>query len=892
MESLLRFGRKVRFLLSRERFNDDLAEEMAFHQDQTQRRLEADGMSPDAAKYAAARQFGNPVRLKERSHETVGFRFETTIQDGRYAIRQLRKNPGFSLTAILILALGIGASTAIFSAVNPILFKSLPYPHPDRLVTVLESRSGGGSGLPNFGLFRGLTEQRGPFEAAAVFKAWQPAVTGLDQPERLEGQRVSSEYFRALGVLPALGRDFLPTDDQYKGPNVVILSDRMWRHRFNADPAIIGRKITLEMTAYQLVLNDLFTVVGVMPANFENVVAPEAELWAPLQYDPALLVNSKEWGHHLQMVARLKPGISRAQAASWLDTLLPTLGQRYAKGFESGGGVPKSLIVGSMHDELIASVRPALLAIVGAVILVLMIACVNVTNLLLGRGAQRRGEFAMRAALGAGPRRLVRQLLTESLGLALIGGIFGLAVAELGVKALVALSPAELPRAGEIHIDTAVFLFALIVTSLVGLVVGLMPALHASRSDPHSALQQNSRTSSGGQQLARHWLVISEVSLALVLLVSAGLLFRSLQRLFSIDPGFDASHVLTMQVQESGGRYGFDDARARFFEQALENVQHVPGVLSAAFTSQLPLSGDYESYGIEFEAYPHDNDVGFRYGVSPSYFETMHIPLLRGRLVNENDRRGAPVAVLISESLAKRRFHDRDPLGQRVRIGPGMGDPKHAWATIVGVVGDVKQLSLATNEPDAFYTRNVQWDWVDSTESLVVRARGDAATLAPALRAAIWSVDKDQPIVRVATMESLVITSEAQRRFALILFEAFALVALLLAATGLYGVLSGSVTERTREIGVRTALGASRHDILTLIVKQGMKLCALGIVIGLIGAAAASRALLTLLFGISPVDLVTYLGVMALLAIISAVACWVPAWRAAHVDPAITLRAE
>jgi putative ABC transport system permease protein len=695
-----------------------------------------------------------------------------------------------------------------------------------------------------------------------------------------------------LGVVPALGRDFQTDDDRFNGPSVVILSDRMWRRRFNADPAIIGRKIKLEMTAYQQVLNDLFTVIGVMPASFENVTAPEAELWAPLQYDPALKPNSREWGHHLHMIARLRPGVSRAQAANRLDTLLPSLGQRYAQGFTSGGGVPQGIIVASMHDELIAGVKPALLAIVGAVILVLIIACVNVTNLLLARGAQRRGEFAMRSALGAGPGRLVRQLLTESLAMSLIGGIFALAVAQLGVKALVALSPAELPRAGDIRIDTAVYIFAFIVTSAVGLAVGLIPAINASRSDPQSALQQSTRSTSRRQQFVRRCLVVSEVSLALVLLVSAGLLFHSLKRLFSIDPGFDGSHLLTMQVQESGGRFAQDGPRARFFEQALENVRHLPGVVSAAFTSQLPLSGDYESYGIEYEAYPHDYDVGYRYAVSPGYFETMHIPLVRGRLLNENDRAGAPVAVVISESLAKRRFAGRDPLGQRVRMGPGMGQANHPWGTIVGVVGDVKQLSLALNEPDAFYTTDTQWDWVDSTQSVVVRARGDAAALAPAVRAAIWSVDKDQPIVRVATMASLIATSEAQRRFALILFEAFAIVALILAATGLYGVLAGSVTERTREIGVRTALGASRNEILTLIIRQGMRLCALGIAIGVIVATLTTRALTTLLFGISSLDPVTYASVVVVIFTVSLVACSLPAWRAARVDPSIALRTE
>jgi putative ABC transport system permease protein len=362
--------------------------------------------------------------------------------------------------------------------------------------------------------------------------------------------------------------------------------------------------------------------------------------------------------------------------------------------------------------------------------------------------------------------------------------------------------------------------------------------------------------------------------------------------LFSVDPGFDASHVLTMQVQESGTRYARDDARARFFDQALEAVRHLPGVTSAAFTSQLPLSGDYDIYGIEFEAYPNEMEATFRYAATPGYFQTMHIPLRRGRLLDEGDRAGAPVAVLISESLAARKFHDRDPIGQRVRMGPNAGHPDKPWATIVGVVGDVKQTSLAISEPDTFYTTPTQWAWVDNPQSVVVRTDGNAATLAASVRSAIWSVDKDNPVVRVASMESLLAASEAQRRFALILFETFALAALILAATGIYGVLSGGVTERMREIGVRSALGATRGDILGLIVRQGMTLTALGVAIGLAGAAAASRALITLLYGVSRLDLVTYVGVIALLGAISGIACLVPAWRAAQVDPAITLRAE
>lgn len=891
MESTLRFFRQIWLFLCREQFNDDLAEEMAFHREQTEKQLRAEGMSPESAHYAAARQFGNATLLKERGHEVVEFRFETALQDLRYAARQLRHNPGFAVAAIVVLALGIGATTAIFSAVNPVLFKPLPYPHSGRIMMIFEMRDGG-SRLPNFGTYQGLAERSRSFEAMAVMKPWQPAMVGIGEPELFEGQRVSAGYFRALGVIPALGRDFQNSDDVVNGPNVVILSDRLWRRRFGADPSIVGRPITLETSSSQLTGSSSFTVIGVMPSGVENVLAPSAELWAPLQYDHSLPFGGREWGHHLRMVARLESGVSKEQATSELAAILPTLGKAHAKGFESAGGVPAGVVVTSLHDNLAAGVKPALLAILGAVGLVLLIASVNVTNLLLARGAQRRTEFAVRAALGAGRGRLLRQLVTESLLLAAVGGALGIAVAEVGIRGLVALGPPGLPRVDAIRLDGAVLMFALAITTCIGLVVGLVPAIHASRNDPQSGLQKGSRSTVGGHQVARRSLVVSEVALALVLLVSAGLLLRSLERLFSVDPGFDASHVLTMQVQESGRRYAADDVRARFFEQSLDAVRQIHGVASAAFVSQLPLSGDYEVYGMEFEAYPNEMEAAFRYAVSPDYFKTMRIPLRRGRLLDENDRPGAPVAVLISESLAKRKFHDRDPIGQRVRMGPNAQRPDKPWATIVGVVGDVKQLSLGASEPDAFYTTPRQWEWVDNAQSVVARAGGDAATLASAVRSAIWSVDKDQPIVRVATMDNLLAQSEAQRRFALILFEAFALVALVLAGTGLYGVLSGSVTERTREIGVRAALGATRGDILALVVRQGMRLTVLGVATGLAGAAAASQALITLLFGVSRLDPITYLGVIMTLLGVSAVACWVPASRAARVDPSITLRAE
>jgi putative ABC transport system permease protein len=806
------------------------------------------------------------------------------IRDVHYAVRQLRKNPGFACTAIVILGLGIGASTAIFSAVNPILFEPLPYPHANRVVMIWYAGDDGSRIPQTFHTHRELAERSRSFESIAVANSWQPTLTGADQPERVDGQRVSASYFQSLGILPVLGRDFQKADDTLNGPRVAIISNALWQRRFSGDRNVIGQQLRLD--------DDSYTVIGVMPRDFDNILSPEAQVWSPLQYNSGDItsIQTREWGHHLRMVARLRAGVSLDQARSDLDSIARTPVPDFPR--PSWASLEHGFVANLLQDDIASGVKRALLAVLGAVILVVIIACVNVTNLLLARSAQRRGEFAVRSALGAARPRLIRQLVTESLLLAIAGGALGMLVAHFGVRGVVALSPSGLPRVNAIRVDETAFAFALGITAFIGLMVGLIPALHLFRSDLQLEMQQSSRRTAGGHHLTRRALVVSEVALAIVLLVSAGLLLRSLNRLFAIAPGFDASHLLTMQVQSSGHQFDDDRARDQFFTRALEAVRQVPGVTAAAFTSQLPLSGDIESYGVQFAVAPNDSEAALRYAVTPSYFEAMRIPLRRGRLLNERDVAGGPGAVLISESFAKRKFPGQDPLGQRLRTGPDIGRPDRPWATVVGVVGDVKQTSLALSESDAFYTTSAQWSWVDNAQSLVVRARSDVAALAPAIGKAIWSVDRNQPIVRIATMDSLLATSESERHFVLILLEAFGLVALLLAATGIYGVLSGSVTERMREIGVRAALGATRGDILALVIRQGMTLTALGIGIGLSGAMLASNALVTLLFGVSRLDPVTYFGVVALLGGMSLIACGIPAWRAAQVDPAITLRAE
>jgi putative ABC transport system permease protein len=859
----------------------DIADEVDHYLEEAAAVLMAQGVPPAEARRMVRLELGTASSVREQARaygweRTVG----VFLSDLRHAARQLRNSPGFTVVIALTLALGIGATTAIFSAANPILFEPLPYPRATSVVMISDFGPGGAPQDTTFGTFLELLERSRSLDVGAVSKPWQPTLVGDAEPERLTGQRVSAGYFRALGVAPALGRDFQPSDDRLDGPRVVILSNALWRRRLGGDTSIVGREVTLDDKSVQ--------VIGIMPARFENVLAPSAVIWAPLQYSTSLTPDGREWGHHLRMIARLRPGIGLDGARRELDAIARTPLAEFPR--VPWASLRQGLVVNSLQHEVTRGIRPALLAVVGAVLLVLAIACVNVTNLLLARGAQRRGEFAMRAALGAGRTRLTRQVLTESVLVAAIGGALGMIVAQAGVHALVGLSPPGLPRLAAIRVDGAVFAFALIVTALVGLLVGAAPALAASRGNLQTALQQSSRRAGGGHQWTRGALVVAEVALALVLLVSAGLLLRSIERVFAVDPGFDPARLLTMQVQGSGRRLDSDAARLRYFEQILERAGRLPGVERAALTSQLPLSGDRDGYGVHLDAQHNLNDVSgaLRYAVTPGYFDTMRIPLRRGRALDARDVAGAPRAALLSESLAKRLFPDRDPLGQPIQFGPEEG-PAY---TVVGVAGDVKQTSLAIETDDAVYVTMPQWHWVDSVMTMVVRARSDAAALTPAVRAAIWSVDRNQAIARAGTMDSLVAQSEADRRFALILFEGFGIVALLLAATGIYGVLSSSVAERTREIGVRAALGASQADILSLVARQAMALTAVGTVIGVAGAMVATEALVTMLFGVSRVDPVTYTAVVLLLALVSAGASAVPAWRATRVDPAITLRAE
>jgi predicted permease len=871
--------RGLRTLLNRPEADRDIGDEVEHYFDEAAAELERNGLSPEAARRAARLECGNVTAVREEVR-AYGWEnaIDTAVADVRHGLRQLLRRPAFSIVAVLTLGLGIGASTTIFSVANPILFAALPYPDADRLMMIWDAQ--GGRSEVTFGTYREVVTRSRTFQSIAVVGPFRPTLTGVSESERLDGQRVSADYFRVLGVAPALGRNLQAADDRPGAPLVALISDSLWRRRFSADRSIVGRQVLIEDVPV--------TVIGVMPATFENVLNPSAEIWFPLLYDATLPANGREWGHHLHMIGRLRAGIGEEQARQELDAIARTPDSAFRR--PSYAALPDGFVTTRLQDDLAREVRPALLAILGAVALLLTIACVNVTNLVLARGVERRTELMVRAALGASRLRLMRQLITEVVLLAIIGGLVGIALASLAVNVVIALSPHELPRAAAIRVDGWVLMFALALVTIIGLAVGVVPALYGSRAELR--VDGRATTATHGREVTRRTLVVVQLAFALVLLAGAGLLLRSLQHLLAMPPGFEPTNVLTLQVQTAGRRFRDPNAAHQFFAAALEAIRHVPGVSMAGATSQLPLTGDQDVWGVQFEFAPpaaiDERRDAYRYAVAPGYFEAMGIPLRQGRLLNAQDDGNAPRVAVISESVAKRRLPGVDAIGQRLRIGASPG-----WFTIVGIVGDVRQASLAIDPPDAVYVTNQQWtQFADQARWLVVRGQRDPVALLPAIRAAIESVDRRQPIVRVATMDERVSSSAAARRFALVLFQAFGLVSLVLASVGTYGLLSGSVTRRLREIAVRAVLGANRRSLIELVLREGLSLTVIGTVLGLGLAMLASRFLETMLFGVSRLDAVTYVSVVALLALTSAVACWMPAWRASRLDPNVVLRAD
>ena len=813
--------------------------------------------------------------------------------DLRFAVRALRRRPGFAAVVVGTLALGIGANSAIFSVVNGVLLRPLPYQRPAEVVTLWMRWPGNAHGELSQPEYWDLGEQSRSFTRLAAFADGSLTLTGAGEPERLRAGFASAGALPLLGVAPALGRNFGPEDDLPGRPPVVLLSDGLWRRRFAADPGVVGRTLRLDDAPA--------TVIGVMPPGFQlptHYAGAGMEIWAPLQLDPAIDRSERGW-HWVKVLGRLRSGVDIATASAEVTTLARRMRETYPNEYKpsfSGFAVVAA-------EDLVGDVRPAILVLLGAVGLLLLITCANVASLLLARGEARQREVAVRTALGAGTGRLVGQLLTESLVLALAGGMLGLVVADWGVRALVAAAPPTLPRLDAIGTDRWVLGFTVLLTAATGVIFGLMPALAAARPDLTAALAEGGRGgSSAGRQRFRRGLVVAQIALALMLVTSAGLLLRSFVRLRGVDPGFDPRGLLTAELQLSPVRYDTPARVRAFYSELVRRVEEIPGVRSAAAVRALPMTGRLEigdwSFVVEGRhadpPVPADRIAADWQSLTPHYFQTLRIPVLQGRAFEDTDRLGAPGVVMVNRTLARLAWPGGNPLGQRILLGGGGADS--VWRTVVGIVGDVRHRGLSAEPRPEMYLPHAQFPAGTAEPSrtmrLVLRAGGDPAGLAGPVRTALAGLDPDVPLVEVQTMEDALGSWAAERRLTLMLVGAFAVLALALGAVGVYGVMAHLVVQRTREFGIRIALGALPREILTLVFAQGAWLTGLGVVAGLAGALAATRLLTGLLYGVPPTDPVTFAATAATLLLVAAVAALLPALRATRTDPVEALRAE
>jgi putative ABC transport system permease protein len=799
-------------------------------------------------------------------------------QDLRYGVRMLAKNPGFTIVAVLALALGIGANSAIFSVVNTVLLRPLPYKNPDSLVMVWDDNTHQGfpKDTPSPANFLDWRQQNTVFTGMAAMVERSFNLTGVGEPDRIDGRRVSANLFSLLGVEPQIGRAFTPDEDK-PGSHVVILSYGLWQKRFGGDPSVIGRAINLNAESY--------TVVGVMPAKFQ-FPTPQDQLWAPIAFPADEAAN--RGGHYLQVIARLKPAVSMQQARAEMVTIVARLEKQYPEE-NTGTGI----VLSPLHEEVVGKIKPALLILLGAVGFVLLIACANVANLLLARAAARQKEISLRLALGASRSRLIRQLLTESVLLAGIGGACGLLVSAGGIQVLKQFIPDTISHVQAIDIDGKVLLFTLLISLATGLIFGIAPATQASNFNLNETLKEGGRDSGAsvrGNRI-RGLLVIAEVAVSFLLLIGAGLLINSFVHLRTLDPGFRTDHLLTAKVELPELKYPDKAHRTPFYNELVRQLSALPGVQSAAVAGNLPFTYDGDSMYIGVEGVPdpppgHRPDVVLRV-VGPGYFNTMGIKIVQGRDFNEHDAGDSVAAVVISEKTARYYWPGQNPIGKRLK--PGSTTSDNPWRQVIGVVTDVRQNDFVAQPKMQMYMTYQQISSF-APNAVVLRTSVDPNSLASAVRNAVWAIDKDQPVSNLRSMDEIVSAAVARQRFSMLLLGVFAGLALVLAAVGIYGVMSYSIAQRTREIGIRMALGAQRRDMLKMAVWQGLRLVLAGLTIGLAAAFVLTRVMATLLFGISATDPFTFFAISVVLLAVAALASYIPALRATKVDPMVALR--
>ncbi len=824
----------------------------------------------------ALRHFATP-RAPFRSHSHEGH-MQSFLADLRIGARALRRAPGFALICVTTLALAIGPTTAIFSVVEPLLIQPLPFPNADRLAVIWERDQSGKPLTIGYATMSDIRDGATQLQSVAALATWQTTISSPTAPEKVDGLRVTWNYFNTLGVKLALGHDFARDDDAPGSTNVVILSHGLWTRRFGADSSLIGRTIQLDGAENR--------VAGVLSESYDDMLAPGAAIFRPLGYQVG-----QPWAcrscRHLHVIARIRPGVTHDRALAELNQISSNMVRANPKEYPAVG-----MYLTPMKEQVTRDARPALLAILGAVVLVLLIAIANIVNLQIARGVRRESEFTVRLALGAGAGRLAQQLIAEGLVIAASGGLVGIFLGKLTLPLLVARLPRTLARLNAIHLDLTVLASIAMVLVVFAVIVGLIPARGVRRRVLFSgAMRGASRVGASGHERTRVALVIGEIALALILVTSAGLLAKSLTRLFAVNVGFDPSDLTTMVVESSGPRYPNTKAALDFRQRAVEAARNVPGVVSVGTSSTIPLSGALDRYGITAEDKPLANPAlapsATGYRVTGDYIKTLKVPLLAGRDFDAADARdSAESVVIISNALAKALWADASPLDGRIEVP----NARAKYSRVIGVAGDVHHSSLDNDDLRAFYIPESAWGWANSDAVLVARTRDGSTATAAAIRNAIAALDSSQPITNVRSMDAVVSSSAAKRQIALTLFAAFAILAVILAAAGIYGVLSGSVAERTREIGLRSALGAAPADLLRLVVGRRVALAGVGVAIGLGAALIVTRYLRSLLFGIAPTDLPIFLAAAALLFAIAVIACLVPARRALRIDPMVALR--